>query len=100
MLRRSGRAWRDAVARRLHSGRARDTVAAMLELLRTNNPVTISFATSLLGEAGIAHFVADENMSIVEGSLGMLPRRIMVDGESLERARRLLADAGIAHELR
>lgn len=72
----------------------------MDELLRTNDPVTLSFSVSLLEDAGIVHFVADENMSIVEGSLGMLPRRLMVDGEKIEQARRLLSDAGIAHELR
>ncbi|MDA8870682.1 DUF2007 domain-containing protein [Rhizobiaceae bacterium] len=71
----------------------------MEELLRSNNPVTLSFATSLLGEEGIIHFVADEHMSMVEGSLGILQRRIMVDGDRLDRARALLRDAGLADEL-
>ncbi|MFO1184303.1 MAG: DUF2007 domain-containing protein [Bauldia sp.] len=71
----------------------------MEELLRTNDPVLISFVEALLKEAGIAHFVADQNMSVIEGSLGVLPRRVMVDAEAEDRARRILADAGIAKEL-
>lgn len=72
----------------------------MEELVRTNDPVLISFLESLLGEAGIEHFVADGNMSILEGSLGMLPRRLLVDSDQIEKARRLVTDAGLAHELR
>lgn len=72
----------------------------MEELLRTNDPVLISFLESLLGEAGIEHFVADANMSILEGSIGMMPRRIMVDSDRLAAARRLVVDAGLEHELR
>ncbi|MEQ9245481.1 MAG: DUF2007 domain-containing protein, partial [Nitratireductor sp.] len=48
----------------------------MIELIRTNDPVVISFVESLLRDAGIAFFVADQNMSIMEGSLGILPRRV------------------------
>jgi len=72
----------------------------MEELLRTNDPVLISFLESLLGEAGIEHFVADANMSILEGSIGMMPRRIMVDSDRIDAARRLVVDAGLEHELR
>jgi hypothetical protein len=72
----------------------------MLELVRTNDPVTISFIEALLRDAGIAHFVADQNMSIAEGSLGILAKRIMVDGERLDEARKILVDAGIADEIR
>lgn len=71
----------------------------MIELLRTNDPVVISFVEALLRDAGIAHFVADQNMSIMEGSLGVLPRRVMVGAEDEAEARRLLADAGIAAEI-
>ena len=45
------------------------------------------------------HFVADLHMSIVDGSLGILPRRIMVDGDRLHQARRLMRDAGLGDEL-
>ncbi len=51
----------------------------MIELLRTNDLVLISFVETLLTQAGVAFFVADQHMSAVEGSLGFLPRRIMVD---------------------
>ncbi|MCR4269270.1 DUF2007 domain-containing protein [Nitratireductor sp. ZSWI3] len=70
----------------------------MFELIRTNDPVLISFVESLLRDAGIGFFVADQNMSILEGSLGILPRRVMVDAAEADRARQLLKDAGIAHE--
>ena len=72
----------------------------MIELMRTNDLVLISFAQALLTEAGIGHFVADSNMSIMEGSLGVLSRRLMVDKEEAKRARGILADAGMEHELR
>ncbi|MCT7373612.1 DUF2007 domain-containing protein [Chelativorans salis] len=67
----------------------------MIELIRTNDAVTISFVESLLRDAGIDYLVADQNMSIMEGSLGVLPRRVLVDTEEAEAARRLLADAGV-----
>ncbi|MDN2566749.1 DUF2007 domain-containing protein [Aquibium sp. A9E412] len=71
----------------------------MVELFRTNDPVLISFVESLLRDADIGCFVADQNMSIMEGSLGILPRRILVDADEAERARRLLRDAGIGGEI-
>ncbi|WP_312798721.1 DUF2007 domain-containing protein, partial [Tianweitania sp.] len=67
----------------------------MIELLRTNDLVVISFVESLMRDAGITCFVADQNMSIMEGSLGVLARRVMVDAEEADAARKLLADAGI-----
>jgi hypothetical protein len=79
---------------------ARNNGMPMHELIRTNDPVLISFVESLMKEAGIAHFVADQNMSIIEGSLGVLPRRVMVDRDEKDRARRILADVGLADELR
>ena len=63
---------------------------SMKELLRTNDIVLISFIRSLLAEAGIGHLVLDENMSVVEGSLGVLPRRVLVDEGRMEEARALL----------
>lgn len=72
----------------------------MEELVRTNDPVLISFLESLLGEAGIDHFVADGNMSILEGSLAMIPRRILVSKDQIHKARMLVREAGLAHELR
>lgn len=72
----------------------------MEELVRTNDPVLISFLESLFTEAGIKHFVADGNMSILEGSLTMIPRRILVDRDQIQKARMLIRDAGLEHELR
>ena len=71
----------------------------MLELLRSNDPVLISFVQALLTEAGIAHATLDQNMSVMEGSIGILPRRVLVPGEHLETARRILAEAGLGREL-
>lgn len=72
----------------------------MIELMRTNDPVVISFAEALLRDAGIAFLVADQNMSILEGSIGILPKRVLVEADDEERARRLMSDAGIADEMR
>lgn len=72
----------------------------MIELLRTNDPVLISFVEALLRDADLEFFVADQNMSVIEGSIGILPRRVMVPEDTLERARALLADAGIGGEIK
>jgi hypothetical protein len=70
------------------------------ELVRTNDLVLISFIESLLESARLSYFVADRHMSAVEGSLGFLPRRILVAEEDFARARMLLTEAGLAAELR
>ncbi len=72
----------------------------MHELIRTNNAVLVSAVEALLTGAGIRHFVLDQNMSVLEGSLGILPRRLLVSREDADVARRLLVDAGLGHELR
>ena len=72
----------------------------MKELIRTNDAVVFSFAESLMRDAGIICFIADQGMSILDGSLGLLPRRLMVQGERADEARRILSDAGLAAELR
>lgn len=72
----------------------------MEELLRTNDIVLISFVESILGEAGIAHLVLDQNMSVIEGSLGILPRRVLVPTDRIADARRLLTEAGVGPELK
>ncbi len=71
----------------------------MEELLKTNDMVLISFVEALLSEGNIDHLVLDQNMSIVEGSIGVIPRRILVDRDAMPRARQLLKDAGLNHEL-
>jgi Putative prokaryotic signal transducing protein len=70
------------------------------ELVRTNDAVLISAIEALLRGAGIEHLVVDQNMSVLEGSIGIFPRRILVGDDELPAARRLLTDAGFAHELR
>ena len=72
----------------------------MKVLIRTNDAVVISFVESLLKDAGISCLVADQNMSVLDGSIGILPRRVMVLEEDMVAARRILADAGIANEIR
>ena len=72
----------------------------MRELVRTNDLVLISFIETLLDGAGFGYFVADRHMSAAEGSLGFLPRRILVTPEDFVPARRLLREAGLAAELR
>jgi hypothetical protein len=64
-------------------------------ILRTNDPVLQSFVEALLRDAGIEHHVADANMSVLEGSIGIFPRRILVDPERWEAAARLLVDADL-----
>lgn len=71
----------------------------MRELVRTNDEVLLSAIKALLQGADIPHLVLDQNMSVLEGSLGILPRRILVGEEHAQSARRLLQDAGLAHEL-
>jgi hypothetical protein len=71
----------------------------MIEILRSNDPVLISFAEALLKEAGITHATFDQNMSIMEGSLGILPRRVLVASDQHETARRILSEAGLGREL-
>jgi hypothetical protein len=72
----------------------------MIELLRTNDLVLISCIESLLEAQGVGFFIADQHMSALEGSLGFLPRRLLVPEDEADRARRLLRDAGFANELR
>jgi hypothetical protein len=72
----------------------------MNELIRTNDPALISFVEALLKEAGYRYFVADAHMSALDGSVGALPRRILVESDKETEARRLLADAELGLELR
>ena len=72
----------------------------MRELVRTNDAVLISAIEALLKGAHIDHLVVDQNMSVLEGSLGIFPRRILVGEDQLDAARQLLAEAGFGKELR
>jgi len=68
--------------------------------MRTNDQVLVSAVEALLRGASIPHLVLDQNMSVLEGSLGILPRRILVAEDHSRKARRLLEDAGLGRELR
>ena len=72
----------------------------MRELVRTNDIVLVSAVGALLDGAEIHHVVLDQNMSTIEGSLGILPRRILVHEDDASEARQLLTEAGLSHELR
>ena len=67
----------------------------MKELLRTTDPTIIAFATALLQGEGIDAFPLDVNMSVLEGSVGVLPRRLMVRERDHFRARVVMVDNGI-----
>ena len=75
-------------------------VGKVRELIRTNDMVLVSAVGALLDGAGINHMVLDQNMSVLDGSLGVLPRRLVVPEQDLARARELMRDAGLGHELR
>jgi len=70
-------------------------VLGMKELLRTNDPTIIAFATALLDSEGIATFQFDVNMSVLEGSIGIMPRRLMVADRDLFIAEAVMRDAEI-----
>ena len=64
----------------------------MRPVLKTNNPVTLSYASHVLEEAGIPCVIFDENASVMDGSMGFLPRRLMVADDEFARADRLLRE--------
>jgi Putative prokaryotic signal transducing protein len=63
------------------------------EILKSNNPVELNFIQAVLADAGIECFMLDEHMSILDGSMVILPRRLMVADEDESRARALMRDA-------
>jgi hypothetical protein len=65
----------------------------MKELLRTNNIVRLSWLQALLADAGIGSIVLDQHTSLVEGSIGAIPRRLMVAERDHPRARSLISEA-------
>lgn len=65
----------------------------MHEVLKTNDPVLLNFAQALLADAGIETVVFDGHMSIMDGSMGFMPRRLMVSNDDLAQARRVLKEA-------
>jgi hypothetical protein len=71
---------------------------ALTQVLRSNDPVLISFVTAYLKGHGIDIVVLDYHTSLLEGSIGAIPRRIMVDSDQAHRCRMLLREAEIDHD--
>jgi hypothetical protein len=71
----------------------------MTELMRTNDLVLASYVRALLAAESIHAVGLDEHMSMMDGNIAAIPRRIMVDDRDAERARRLLKDAGLGDVL-
>lgn len=67
----------------------------MRELIRTNDPTLVAYVSALLQGEEIVCFHMDVHMSVLEGSIGVLPRRIMVADRDLFRARAILRDNGV-----
>jgi len=65
----------------------------MKELLRTNDPVRLSWVQAVLNDSGIHSLVLDHHTSLIEGSIGAIPRRLMVAERDHSRARDLVAAA-------
>jgi MinD-like ATPase involved in chromosome partitioning or flagellar assembly len=75
-------------------------VVAVAELVRTNQVGLLAVIESLLGEADIPYHVADRNISVLEGSIGAFPMRVLVPDEHEAEARELLVDAELGEWLR
>jgi Putative prokaryotic signal transducing protein len=67
----------------------------MREVMRTNDAVVLSFAETVLREAGIPSMLADQHISVIEGSIGAFPRRLLVGNDNWHAACRLLKEAGL-----
>jgi hypothetical protein len=94
------RAQASCLSRLARAGRRAAAELNMRELVRTNDAVLITAIEALLNGADIKHLVVDRNMSVLEGSIGIFPRRILVAEEEFDAARQLLEEAGFADELR
>ena len=72
----------------------------MGELVRTNNVAAISGVEGLLSAAGIPCFVADRDMSVIDGLINAIQMRVLVSDEREQEARELLAHSDLAEWLR
>ena len=66
----------------------------MRAIVVSNDPVRLSFLTVLLADAGIETLMLDHHASVIEGSVGAIPRRLVVASDDFARARRILLEAG------
>lgn len=71
----------------------------MKAIIKTNDPLVVSFVIDLLKKEDVKAFEFDQDFSVLDGSIGVIPRRIMVIDDELEKARALLREAGLGHEL-
>ena len=71
----------------------------MLEIARTNDIVLISVIEAVFSGEGISYLIADQFMSVLEGSTGFMQRRIMVDPSQIDYARQILRESGLMAEL-
>jgi Putative prokaryotic signal transducing protein len=69
------------------------------DILCSNDPVLLSFAQSVLRDAGIEPLLADQHTAGIEGSIGAFPRRLRVLTEDVTEARAALIEAGLGNEL-
>jgi len=79
--------------RRKHAANVLQGGRDLKELLKTNNLVELNFVQAVLKDAGIEFAVFDTNMSVMDGSMVILPQRLMVSDEDENRARQLVKDA-------
>ena len=70
----------------------------MKEIARGTDPVRLSFLTALLADGGVAAILFDTHASIVQGSLGVLPQRLMVADDDYDNAVAILKTANEWHE--
>ena len=68
---------------------------SMKEIFRTNDPTKIAFASAILEGEGVKAFVMDAHMSVLEGQIGILPRRVMVADRDYTEARSILASCDL-----
>lgn len=71
----------------------------MKTLIETNDIVVLSLVQSVLEEEGLEFILLDQHMSVLEGSIGAIRRRIGVPDEQLLAAREILITAGLGKEL-
>lgn len=68
----------------------------MRELMITNDPVLLGYVEVLLADQGISSLIFDQHISLIEGSIGAFPRRLMVSGDHWSRAAQVMQDAGLS----
>lgn len=68
----------------------------MREILRSNDAVLINFVVVLLRDAGLEPQLIDEHVSAVEGSIGALPRRVLIAEDELAQAKRIMHEAELS----